>query len=203
MGVKVITISRQFGSGGHAIGQLVAEKLGIEFVDSTLLDKTVEKTGFSAEFIKEASEYATSASSLLFSLSLASYAQGVGLASPYDKIFAAQNKIIKDHAEEGPCVIVGRCADYVLEDYPECLHIFIHASQEAKIERVAKEFPDEKASPETKIKEMDRRRKAYYKHYTGRAWGQTENYHLSLDSGKLGLEACADIIVDLYKNLNR
>ncbi len=201
MGIKVITISRQFGSGGHTIGQMVAEKLGINFYDSAIIDKTVEETGFSPEFIKEAGEYATSANSLLFSLSLASYAQGVGLPSPYDKIFAAQSKIVQEIADSGPCVIVGRCADYILEDRADCLHIFIHASDESRQKRVEENYTDIPGSPEARMREMDRRRRTYYKHYTGRSWGLSEHYHMSLDSGKLGLEACAEIIAGIYKQL--
>ena len=133
---RIITISREFGSGGHSLGELVAKKLGIPFYDQELIEKAVEKTGFSHEFVQEAGEYASSTSKLFFNMTLASAYSAVGLPSNYDKIYVAQNNIIRSLADEGPCVIVGRCADYILREREDCLNVFVHANTECRKARV-------------------------------------------------------------------
>jgi cytidylate kinase len=196
---RVITISREFGSGGRSIGKLVAEKLGIAFYDQKLIEKAVEETGFSHEFIQEAGEYASSTSKLLFNMSLASSYPSIGVPSNYDKIYVAQNNIIRSLAEEAPCVIVGRCADYILRDRTDCLNVFVHADKEFRKKHVLENYGELKEqSVEKRLEEKDKKRQLYYKHYTGKTWGEAQNYHISVDVGVVGIERAADWIVELF-----
>lgn len=200
---RIITISREFGSGGRSLGLLVAEKLGIDFYDQKLIEKAVEATGFSREFVQEAGEYASSTSKLLFNMTLASAYSAVGLPSNYDQIYVAQNNIIRNLAEEKPCVIVGRCADYILSDRKDCLNVFVHADKAYREKHVLENYGEEKGkSIEKRLEEKDRKRELYYKHYTGRDWGDSRNYHLSVNTGVIGLERAADWIVELYNSEN-
>ena len=126
---RIITISREFGSGGHSIGKIVAETLGIGFYDQELLEKIAEETGFSKEFIEEAAEYSTAKNSLLFNLVMNRSLHGRMEPSPADTIYFAQTKIIKSLAEKESCVIVGRCSDYILRDNNDCIHVFIQTGK--------------------------------------------------------------------------
>ncbi|MBQ7369719.1 MAG: cytidylate kinase-like family protein [Clostridia bacterium] len=196
---KIITISREFGSGGRSLGLLVSEKLGIDFYDQKLIDKAVETTGFSREFIQEAGEYASSTSRLLFNMSLASAYSSVGTSSNYDKIYVAQNNIIRALAEEKPCVIVGRCADYILRDRTDCLNVFVCADKKYREKHVLENYGEEKGkSIEKRLEEKDRKRELYYKHYTGKNWGDARNYHLCVNTGEIGLDRAVEWIVERY-----
>ena len=200
---RIITISREFGSGGRSIGKLVAQKLGIAFYDQKLIEKAVEETGFSHEFIQEAGEYASSTSKLLFNMALTSAYPSMGAQSNYDKIYVAQNNIIQSLAEEESCVIVGRCADYILRDRKDCLNVFIHADKGFRIKHVLENYGELKEKNiEKRLEEKDKKRQLYYKHYTGKNWGEAQNYHLSLDTGVVGVERAADWIVELFKSEN-
>lgn len=166
---RIITISREFGSGGHTIGEMVAERLKISFYDQKLIEKAMIDTGFSEEFIKEAGEYAVSTNSLLFRVATASVASGQNFLSNYDKVYLAQNKIIKELASQEPCVIVGRCSDYILRDNPDCLNVFIHSDMDDRIKRVRERYGEcSNQSVEARIIEKDKKRGLYYKHYTGK-----------------------------------
>ena len=189
---RVITISREFGSGGHSIGKIVAETLGIEFYDQELLEKIAEETGFSQEFIKEAAEYSTAKNSLLFNLVMNRSLNGRTEPSPADTIYFAQTKIIKSLAENESCVIVGRCSDYILRDNSDCLHIFIYSDTQDRAKRIHKRIADK-----------DARRKIYYSHYTDRPWGIPQNYDLCLNSGILGEEVCVNIITSVFNGLEK
>ena len=195
---RIITISREFGSGGRTIGKLVAEKLGIAFYDQKLIEKAVEKTGFSHEFIQEAGEYASSTSKLLFNMALTSAHPSVGIPSNYDKIYVAQNNIIRELAEEAPCVIVGRCADYILRERGDCLNVFVHACKDFRKKHVLENYGEKAEAIEKRLAEKDRKRELYYKHYTGKTWGDSKNYHLSVDVSVVGIELAAKWIVELY-----
>ena len=128
---KVITISRQFGSGGRSIGKAVAEKLGIPYYDKELVDKVAKESGFSHEFIEEIGEYASVTSSFLFNIAVSSHPMGlIDTMSVSDKLYVCQTNVIRDLASKGPCVIVGRCADFILKDQPDCLHIFVHSDMQ-------------------------------------------------------------------------
>ena len=197
---RIITISREFGSGGRSIGKLVAEKLGIAFYDQELIEKAVEETGFSHEFIQEAGEYASSTSKLLFNMTLASPHSSLGVSSNYDKIYVAQNNIIRKLAEERPCVIVGRCADYILRDRKDCLNVFIHANQEFRKKHVLENYGEQaEKTIEKRLDEKDKKRQLYYKHYTGKTWGDLKNYHLTVDVSVVGIERASAWIAELFE----
>ena len=195
---RVITISREFGSGGRSIGRMVAEKLGYAFYDRELVKEVAKRSGFAPEFIEESGEYASTRHSLLFSLATANQFSADGL-SVTDRLFLEQNKIIEELAEQGGCVIVGRCADYILRDRRDALHVFIHASLDSRAKRIVELYGEGEKAPEKRLAEKDQKRKVYYKNYTGRCWGQAQNYDLCLNSSVLGLEACAEFIVQAAK----
>lgn len=191
---SIITISREFGSGGHSIGKLVAEKLAYRFYDRALVDQVAERSGFSPEFILENGEYASARSSLLFALAAAGQYSGLSMQ---DRLYIEQAKIIEEFADTGRCVIVGRCADYILRDRTDCLHVFICADMKSRAERIVARYGQSEKSPEKRLTEKDQKRRVYYKNYTGRVWGQAQNYDLCLNSGVLGVETCAELIVQI------
>ncbi len=191
---RIITISRQFGSGGRTIGKKVAEKLGIPCYDQELLDKVAEESGFAKEFVADHGEYTPSGNWFLTALN----PRTIDGKSTQDYIWTVQRKIIIDIAEKGPCVIVGRCADYILKDNADLLKVFIHSDIKTRAERIVNLYGERDITPEKRLKNKDKCRKAYYQFYTDMEWGNAENYHISLDSGKVGEEKCVEIITSLY-----
>ena len=196
---KIITISREFGSGGRTIGRKVAEKLGIPFYDKELVDQIALESGFAPKFIEEHGEHAPG--NTLFSYAFAP--QGVpgimnGLSTA-DFLWNIQCSVILQLAEQGPCVIVGRNADYILKDRKDCLDVFIHADIDFRADRIVRLYGESEKSPEARLNEKDKRRQINYQHYTGRTWGQANNYDLCLNSGVLGIDTCVDLIVGLAK----
>ena len=194
---KIITISREFGSGGRSIGRLVAEKLGIPFYDKELVEQVSLESGFAPKFVEEHGEHAPGRS--LFSYAFAP--QGVpgvmnGLSTA-DFLWNIQCSVILQLADKGPCVIVGRNADYILKDREDALHTYIHADMDFRAERIVRLYGESEKSPEARLQEKDRRRKLNYQHYTGRTWGTAQNYDICLNSGTIGVEQCADIIVQM------
>lgn len=207
MKYTILTLSREFGSGGRTVGRLVAEKLGIPFYDRELLNKVALETGFTQEYIADAGEYAPVKSKLAYLLSFgsSSHIQGHsahvhGHTAPAEYIWATQSKVIKALADQGPCVIVGRCADYILRDREDALHVFIHAPKEARADRIVRLYGETEVDPLKRIDEKDKKRKIHYNHFTGRDWGMSQNYMLSLDSEVVGVERCAEIIADIMQN---
>ena len=197
---KIITISRAFGSGGRTIGKEVAKRLGIPYYDKELVDRVAEESGFHADFIEEAGEYAPVSSSFLFNIAVSPNPMSmVNTMSMSDQLFVAQTNVIRKLAEEGPCVIIGRCADYILRDHPNALHVFIHSDMEHRAERIVRLYGETKQTPQKRLSDKDAKRKVYYKHYTNRNWGEAQNYHLCLNSGLIGVEKCAEIIADIAK----
>ena len=195
---KVITISRQFGSGGRTIGKAVAARLGIPYYDKELVDAVAKESGFSHEFIEEIGEYASVTSSFLFNIAVSAHPMGmVDSMSVSDKLYVCQTNVIRDLANKGPCVIVGRCGDYILKDRPDTLHIFIRADMEHRKARILEKYGETAQSPEKRLKDKDNKRKVYYKHYTNRNWGEADNYDICLDAGTLGVEKCIDLICDV------
>lgn len=191
---RVITISRQFGSGGRTIGKEVAAKLGIPCYDHEVIEKIAEKSGFIKEYIEKRSEDVARGSWLtgaLFGREYAGY-------SAQDYVWKFQRDTILELAAKSPCVIVGRCADYLLKDEADCLTVFIHADMDKRAERIVKQYGERPESPEKRLKDKDKRRAAYYQFYTDTQWGIAGNYHVSLDSGVLGIEKCVDVLVGLY-----
>ena len=195
---SIITISREFGSGGRTIGRLVAEQLGYQFYDRELVNQVAERSGFSPEFIEESGEYASAKSSLLFAMATAGQYSADGL-SMHDRLYIEQTRFIEELAEQGNCVIVGRCADYILRENKDCLHVFIHDDMENRAKRIVERYGEKNKSPEKRLAEKDQKRRVYYKNYTGRNWGQAQNYDLCLNSGVLGEEACVELIVAACK----
>ena len=189
---RVITISREFGSGGRTIGKMTAEKLGIPCYDSEIIQEMAEKTGFSPDYVKEAGEYTPGGF-----LSAAFSNRTFGPTNE-DILWEQQSRTITDLAEKGPCVIVGRCADYILQDRADCLKVFIHADMKFRAERIVRVYGEREQSPEERLRDKDKRRAAYHRFYTNMKWGRAQNYHLTLDSGVLGIGRCADIIAELY-----
>lgn len=194
----IITISREFGSGGHEIGQKLADRLGVPLYDRAIIDKAAEKTGLSAEYIAEHEQRYTS--SLMFNLAMGNYSR-TGELPLHDQIDIVQSDIIRGYAKEGSCVIVGRCADYVLEDDFETLNVFIYASDEAKLERISERISGEVRTAAKLIKETNRMRSKHYNYFTGKIWGDRANYDLMLNSSKLGLDGCVDMIINAAEKI--
>ncbi len=197
---KIITISREFGSGGRTVGRKVAEELGIPFYDKQLVDEIAMESGFAPKFVEEHGEHAPGKSMLSYAFA----SQGVpgimnGLSTA-DFLWNIQCNVILQLADKGPCVIVGRNADYILKDRTDCLHTFIHADMEFRADRIVRRYGESEKSPEARLHEKDKRRRVNYQHYTGRTWGQAQNYDLCLCSSTLGIDRCAEIIVDAYKS---
>ena len=193
MSNRIITISREFGSGGHTVGKKVAERLGIPCYDNELIQKIAEQSGFVEEYIKEEGEHVPQSSWL------ASAFTGWNWNGPsnQDLLWTIQRNIILELAEKESCVIVGRCADFILRD-TNCLRVFLHASRAKRAVRIVNEYGERREAPEQRLKSKDKRRASYYRFYTDMKWGQSQNYHIALDSGELGLDKCADIICSLY-----
>ena len=193
---NVITISREFGSGGRTIGKQVADALGYAFYDKELIEAVAEKTGFSKDYVRERGEYSPSASA--FSYSFMGRSRD-GLSTD-DYLFSVQRKVILELAEKGSCVIVGRCADYILRDRADVLNVFIHADKKVRAKRIVDVYVANKYNPEKLLDDKDKNSRVNYKYYTDRDWGDYHNYDLCLDSGTLGLEKCTELICDLAKS---
>ncbi len=196
----VITIGRQFGSGGRYVGRMLAEKLGIPFYDKELLSEAAKQSGICEEIFEDHDEKPTR--SLLFNLVTGMQVHGDAGSYYMDmplnhKIFLAQFDAIRSIADKGPCVIVGRCADFILKDQPDCLHIFVHSDMQHRAARVRERYGETSKPMEKRLQEKDSKRKVYYKHYTNRNWGEAENYDICLDSGKLGVDKCVEIVCDI------
>lgn len=193
---RIITVSREFGSGGRTIAKIVGEKLQLPVYDNELLTQIAQKSGFAKEYIEEKSENTTWGAFLSNSLSkLGSYYE----TTAEDYLWSMQREVIIKLAQKEPCVIVGRCADYILKDKADCLRIFIYSQPEKRTERIASAYGSESTeSPQKRMRDKDKRRSAFYNYHTDMTWGDPHNYHLCLDSGVLGLEKCADIICSVY-----
>lgn len=189
---RVITISREFGSGGRTIGKKTAEKLDIPCYDSQLIQKIAAESGFNEEYIKEAGKYAPGGF-----LSSALSHRGIAITNE-DYIWEIQCRTITDLAQQGPCVIVGRCADYILRNKADCLKVFIHADLDFRAKRIVEVYGEREQSPQQRLKDKDKRRAAYHRFYTDMKWGHAQNYDLTLNSGTLGIDRCVDIITQLY-----
>ncbi len=194
---KVITFSRQFGSGGRSIAKKVAEKLGYSYYDEELVERVAKETGFDPSYIVDAGEYAPGKSLLSYALSSASSHSGTHNLNASDYLWSTQCRIINEIAEKGNCVIVGRCANYILRDRADCLNVFIYADDDFRQKRIVELYGEREDSPEKRIADKDTRRKVNYKYFTGKSWGDMRNYHICLDSGAIGIDSCADIIADL------
>lgn len=194
---KIITVSREFGSGGHIIARMTAEKLGIKYFDKDIIARIADETGFAKSFIESQSEHSPGKSFF----SYAFIGRDSTGASIQDKIMAVQTKIIRDIAEKEPCVIVGRCADFILRDNPDCIHVFIYGNEKEKCLRVQERDKKTEAEALKLMHEMDKKRSINYNYCTDRKWGDMKNYTLSVNSSVLGYEKCVEIISDLYRTV--
>ncbi|MBR5570102.1 MAG: cytidylate kinase-like family protein [Oscillospiraceae bacterium] len=197
---KIITISREFGSGGRSIGHAVAEKLGIPFYDKELVDQVALESGFAPNFVEEHGEHAPGKSILSYAFGAHGVPGAMNGLSTADFLWNIQCNVILQLADKGPCVIVGRNADYILKDRKDALHVFIHADKEFREDRIVRLYGESEKSPEARLNEKDKRRKVNYQHYTGRTWGVAQNYDVCFNSAKLGVDAVADMIVNIVKN---
>ncbi|MBP1754001.1 MAG: hypothetical protein H6Q59_399 [Firmicutes bacterium] len=196
---KIITISRQFGSGGREIGAKLAEKLGIPFYDNELISRAAKESGFAEAAFENAEKKASN--SLLYSLAMGMNAYGnqdIGFThlSLDDQLYLAQSNVIRKVAEEGPCVIVGRCADYVLRDNNNVVNIFIWADIEARKKRAIEQYHLKENKAEEEILRSDRRRANYYNYHASEKWGKAENYHLSIRSDYIGVDPTVECILN-------
>lgn len=198
---RIITISREYGSGGREIGEMVAKRLGVPFYDKVLIDMIAQESGMAAGYVEEASEKMTTAQA--FNISTLGYysvspiienVQVIG-----EDVFIAQSRIIKELAEKESCVIVGRCADYILRERDDVLNVFVHADYDSRKKRAIDEYGIEEKKVANVIKRSDKARAKHYSFYCERKWGNVDNYHLMVDSGKLGVDKCVDLIIDASK----
>ena len=195
----IITISRQFGSGGREIGMRVAKELGISFYDRKLITAAAKKSGFSEELFEMMDKRATN--SLLYSLSMFG-GSGINGMSLTDQLYLTQANLIREFADKGSCVIVGRCADHVLREYPNRFDVFISASMDARVQRVLsspdRDFETNK-SPQATLEKMDKQRATYYNYYTGKVWGKADHYDLCLNAGKLGIDKSVELVLKMVE----
>ena len=193
---KIITISRQYGSGGREIGQKLADKLGIPFYDNALIEKAAEESGLIEAFFEDTERHA--GNSLLYALYRGAQADrfGTSVMSMEDNIYLAQAKVIRKVAEEGPCVIIGRCSDFILEDMINLVTVFVHADMEFRKERAIRIDKVDPAKAESVILTKDKRRQNYYNFHATKKWGIAKNYNICIDSGYCGIDCAVDIIYD-------
>ena len=202
----VITIGREFGSGGHEIGMKLAEKLGIKCYDKELLELAAKESGLCEELFASQDEKPTN--SFLYSLVMDTYSFGYSSSGFSDmpmnhKIFLAQFDAIKKLAGEGPCVMVGRCADYALADWNDCFSIFVHADLDWRINRIASKHGKTPKEAKDMITKTDKSRASYYNYYTNKKWGAARSYNLCIDSGKLGIDYATEAIIESIKIFDR
>ena len=201
----IITIGRQFGSGGREIGEKLANHFGIKYYDKDLLTRAAKESGFCEEMMQNHDERPTN--SFLYNLVMDTYSFGYNSSAFVDmpishKVFLAQFDTIKKIADEGPCVIVGRCADYALSEYKNCLHIFIHADEQSKIKHIMDKYDD--VTTEQKARDMmikkDKQRQSYYNYYSSKKWGRADSYDLSINSSILGEDGTVRFLIQYIED---
>lgn len=188
----VITIAREYGSGGRYIGRLIADKLGIKFYDKDFVTTLSEQTGLSEEYIENNEQRRNTLDAInngyYFNLSNS------------DELFVKESKLIKELAEKESCVIIGRCSDFILKDNEDTINIFVYSNMEDKVKRVVERYGINQKDAEKEIKNIDKQRSNHYKHYTGKKWGENQNYDLCINSDALGVEKSADLICEMIMN---
>ena len=202
----IITIGRQYGSGGREIGEKLAKRLNIPYYDRELLSRAAKESGFCEELIENHDERPTN--SFLYNLVMDTYSFGYNSSSFVDmpishKIFLAQFDTIKKIADEGACVIVGRCADYALADYSNCVHIFIHADEDHKVKRLMNKYNMSEAKAKDTINKKDKQRQSYYNYYSSKKWGRADTYDLSINSSRLGIDGTVNLLVQYVEDVEK
>ena len=199
MGKHIYTIGREYGSGGYTVAKLLSERLGIKLYDKELLAQAAKNSGFCEEILENHDEKPTS--SFLYSLVMDTYSGGNYSSAPFldmplnHKVFLAQFDTIKKIAEQESCVIVGRCADYALASYPECMNIFVHAEMEDRMKRISRREDVTENKAKDMILKRDKQRASYYNYYTCKKWGDARSYDITLNTSKIPLEKCVDLIL--------
>lgn len=200
MSIKIITISRQFGSGGRTIAKTLAQKLGYDYYDKEIIEQVAEKTGFSKEVVASKGEEAPGKSIFSYGFEAQATPGIMNGMTMNDYIWSVQRKVIKDIADSGkPCVIVGRSADFILKDYDSILNVYICADKKFRAERIVKLYGENDKKPEKRLDEKDKKRAANHKHFTDLEWGYAPNYDICLNSSVFGIDKCVEIIEDLVK----
>ena len=187
----IITVSRQFGSGGRSIAKQLAEKLGVPYYDKEIIEMVGEKTGFHPDYVSQRAEHAPYANSFAYAF----IGRSVSGESNDDLLWKAQCKVINELAENGPCVILGRCADYLLSDREDVFNVFIYAPKSFRANRVVEKYGETPTKIEKRLDEKDKKRSVSYNHYTGKKWGDPGNYDLCINSASVGVDNVADLIV--------
>ncbi len=194
---SVITISRQYGSGGRFVGKMLAEKLGIPFYDNEIITLAAKESGYAENIFEKAEQISTH--SLLYSLSMFGSAAGVYGLPLSDKVYLIQSDIIKKCAEKGPCVIVGRCSDYVLRERDDVINFFIYSDMEHKIKRAVTYYGIDENKAQSIIEQKDKKRATYYNYYTSHRWGDIDNYNLAINSDSVGIENAVKLLEDYVR----
>ena len=193
MAKRIITISREFGSGGRFIGEEVAKQLGIAYYSENIIDQIAQQSGLSPEYIEENAELSPKKGLFAYAFS----GRDITGKSVDDMLYEAQRKVILEIAEKEPCIMIGRNADFILKDRDDVLNIFIHGDMPEKIKRICKLYNVTEDGAVKLIKDTDKRRRINYNFYTEQKWGMARNYTLSLNSSQLGYERCEKMIIDL------
>lgn len=199
----IVTIARQFGSAGREIGEKVAEHFSIKCYDKELLTRAAQESGFCEEMIHNHDERPTN--SFLYNLVMDTYSFGYNASSFVDmpishKVFLAQFDTIKKIADEGPCIIVGRCADYALSEHKNCVHLFIYGDEETKIRRIMNKYNLTQPKAKDMIVKKDKQRQSYYNYYSSKKWGRADSYDLCINSSILGVEGTVKMIIQFIEN---
>ncbi|WP_295162416.1 AAA family ATPase [uncultured Brachyspira sp.] len=198
----VITISRQYGSGGRCIGEAIANKLNINFYDKELIEIVAKKTGINQKYLEDKEEKFTNDNLFFSSFNKQHFSSPFSDEIKYsnlDKMFKIQSEVIKDIADKENCIIIGRCAGFILKDINRCFNIFIHAPNKNRIERIINEYGVKREDAQTVLENTDKYRSNYYKYYTGCDWEDITNYNLAIDSGYFNDESICDIIINAAK----
>ena len=195
MAKRIITISREFGSGGRFIGEEIAKKLGIAYYDKNIIYEIAETSGLSPEYVRENAELSPKKG--LFAYAFAG--RDITGKSVADMVYEAQRKVILELVEKEPCVIIGRNADYILKDRDDVLNVFIHGNMPEKIQRICRLYKTEKQEAVKMMADIDKRRMANYNFYTNQSWGKASNYTLCLNSSQIGYDRCEKIIMECSK----
>lgn len=195
MNKRIITISREFGSGGRYLGEEIAKRLGIDYYDREIIDKVAEKTGLSHKYIEQAGESAPIKNHFAYSFA----GRNMDGTSMGDYMDAMQREVILEAAQESSCVIIGRCADYILRDRADCLNIFICGNEGEKTKRIMELYKLSETEACKRIKEINKKRRVHYEYYTEQKWGQVGNYSICLNSSDIGYEKCIEIICNIVK----
>jgi cytidylate kinase len=198
----IITISRQYGSGGREIGGRVAERLGFAYYDSELIKRAAREGDFDEELIREDGEGVFGRLSTLLCYANTVVGKDEDTLPLPDRMFLVQSRIIKQVADEGPCVIIGHSADYLLADRPDLLNIYIHSDWDTRVERVMRRNDLNEHDAVARIRKIDRQRSVFYEQHTGQKWGMADTCHLALSSSYFGIDGAADLIVSIAKGLS-